>query len=100
MFLWAVTGSNRRPLRCKCGPAESRYQQESAFPLLSSVFQGVVIVPSIAYFCARPRTIRGLEMEAEIPAIDAQMYVPRGEVLANPRTTRTMNDCSSSGATD
>ena len=50
-------------LRCKCDSEESRYQQESAFPLLSSVFQGVVIVPSVAWSCARPRTIRGLESE-------------------------------------
>jgi len=59
---WAVTGSNRRPLRCKCDPVESRYQGESAFALVTTAFRGVVIVPSIACFCTRPRTIRGLDL--------------------------------------
>jgi hypothetical protein len=57
---WAVLGSNQRPLRCKCDASESSYQQQSAFVLVIAAFRGVVIVPLIAWFCARPRTIRGL----------------------------------------
>jgi len=31
-FLWAVTGSNRRPLRCKGGSREFVYQRKRLFP--------------------------------------------------------------------
>jgi hypothetical protein len=39
---WAVTGSNRRPLRCKRGSAQTRYLRERPFSQLRTAFWGGV----------------------------------------------------------
>jgi hypothetical protein len=52
---WAVTGSNRRPLRCKRGSSQTRLQQKRLFSLLTVAFRCVVICRGGAWHCPRMR---------------------------------------------
>jgi hypothetical protein len=45
---WAVTGSNRRPLRCKRGADQTSYLQKRSFYLFRAAFECVLRCRGVA----------------------------------------------------